>query len=54
MGNSQTQHFASNFVTKNVGNILDFGIKLIDDKEIEFEDGEKKFSIIDFLIKFLA
>ena len=37
------QHFANNFVTKNTGYILDFGIKLIDDKnkETEFADGEK-------------
>ena len=25
--NSQTQHFANNFVTKNAGDNLDFGIK---------------------------
>ena len=54
--NSQTKHFANNFVTKNAGDNLDFGIKWIDDKnnEIEFADGEKKFPIVNFLIEFLA
>ena len=39
------QHFPNNFITKKAGNILDFGIKVIDqkDKETEFADGEKKF-----------
>ena len=48
------QHFANNFITKKAGDISDFGIKLIDDKnkEIEFADGEKKFPIIIFLIEF--
>ena len=56
MDNSQTQHFANNFITKNAGNILDFGIKLINDKnkKIEFADIKKKFPIINFLIEFLA
>ena len=54
--NSQTQHFANNFITKNAGNNLDFGTKLIDDKnkEIEFADGGKKFPVVNFLIEFLA
>ena len=31
-------------------------MKLIDDnnKDTEFEDGEKKFPIVDFLLKFIA
>ena len=50
------QYFANNFITKNAGDILDFGIKLIDDnnKKIEFADGEKKFPIVNFLTEFLA
>ena len=38
------QHFANNFITISGGDILDFGIKLIDDnnKKIESADGEKK------------
>ena len=54
--NSQTQHIASNFATKNAGDIMDFGIKLIEDnnKEIEFADGEKKFPIVHYLIEFIA
>ena len=56
LDNSQTQHFSNNFVTKNASDILDFGIKLVDDKnkEVEFADGEKKFPIVNFLIEFLA
>ena len=44
MNNSQTRHFANNFITKNDGKILDFRIKLINDKnkEIDLADGEKK------------
>ena len=54
--NSQTQDIASNFATKNAGDIMDFGIKLIEDnnKEIEFADGEKKFPIVHYLIEFIA
>ena len=46
LGNRQMQHFANNFITISGGDILDFGIKLIDDnnKEIESADGEKKNS----------
>ena len=44
LDNSQMQLFANSFVTKNDGDILNFGIKLIHDKnkEIEFGDREKK------------
>ena len=44
LGNRQMQHFANNFITISGGDILDFGIKLIDDnnKKIESADGEKK------------
>ena len=44
LGNRQMQHFANNFITISGVDILDFGIKLIDDnnKEIESADGEKK------------
>ena len=56
LDNNPTQHFANNFVTKNTGGILGFGIKLSDDKnkETEFADGEKRFLIANFLIEFLA
>ena len=56
LDDNQTQHFANNFVTKNTGDILGFGIKLSDDKnkETEFADGEKRFPIVNFLIEFLA
>ena len=38
------QYFSNNFVTKNSSDILDFGIKLVDDKnkDIEFADRKKK------------
>ena len=54
--NSQAKHFANNFITKNVGDILDFTTRLIDNnnKEIEFETDEKKFPIVNILIEFLA
>ena len=54
--NRQTKHFANNFITKNVGDILDFTTRLIDNnnKEIEFETDEKKFPIVNILIEFLA
>ena len=50
------QYFSNNFVTKNSSDILDFGIKLVDDKnkDIEFADRKKKFPIVNFLIEFLA
>ena len=39
------QPFANNFITKSAGDISDFGIKLIDDNNMETEsaDGKKKF-----------
>ena len=43
-------------MTKNAGDVLNFSMKLIDDKnrDIEFKTGEKKFPIIEFMIGFLA
>ena len=54
--NREAKHFAYNFVTKNAGDVLNFSMKLIDDKnrDIEFKTGEKKFPIIEFMIGFLA
>ena len=45
LDNRQMQHFANNFITKSAGDISDFGIKLIDDNNMETEsaDGKKKF-----------
>ena len=50
----QTKHFANNFITKNAGDIPDFTIRLIDDsnKKIEFETGERKVPIVNFLTEF--
>ena len=54
--NRDAKHFLYNFLTKNTRNVLNFTMKLIDDnnKDAEFEDGEKKFPIVDFLLKFIA
>ena len=42
----EARHFPYNFMTKNAGDVLNFSIKLTDDKntDIEFEVGEKKIS----------
>ena len=39
-----SKHFPYNFITKNMGNLLNFTLKLIDNeiKEIKFEDKKKK------------
>ena len=49
-------HPAFNFTTNNKEDLLNFTLKLIDteNKLFEFEDGETKFPIIDFIIGFLA
>ena len=54
--NRDAKHFSYNFITKNTGDVLNFTLKLIDDenKEIKFEDKEKNFSIVNFLLEFLA
>lgn len=54
--NSETKHFFHNFKTKNVGDILNFWLKLEDgnNKNVEFEDGGKKYPVINFLTEFLA
>ena len=47
------KHFSYNFITKNTGDVLNFMLKLIDDenKKIKFEDKEKKFPIVNFLLE---
>ena len=39
-----------------MGDRINFTLELIDNnnKDIEFEDGEKKFPIVNFLLKFIA
>ena len=46
--------FLYNFITKNTGDMLYITRKLIDDenKEIKFEDKEKKIPIMNFLLEF--
>lgn len=52
----QAEYFSYNFKTKNREEVSNFLLKPIEQKnqEIELEEGEKKFSIINFLIGFLA
>lgn len=54
--NSQTKHSSYNFETIKVGDILNSLLDLVDkdNKNTEFEDSEKKYPIINFLIEFLA
>ena len=54
--NRDAKHFLYNFITKNTGEVLNFMLKLIDDenKEIKFEDKEKKLPIVNFLLGLLA
>ena len=54
--NSRTKHFCNNFKTKNAGDQLQFSVKLVDEnnKNFEFEDGEKKYTVKNFLTEFLA
>ena len=54
--NKDAKHFSYNFMTKNTGDVLSFTLKLIDDKnkEIKFEDKEKKIPIVNFLLELLA
>ena len=50
--NKNTHHFSYNFITNNKEDLL----KLVDsdNNTIEFDEGEKKLPIINFMIEFLA
>ena len=54
--NRDVKHSLYNFITKNTGDELNFTLKLIDDEneEIKFEEKEKKFPIVNYLLQFLA
>ena len=54
--NRDTKHFSYNFITKNMEDVLNFMLKLIDDenREIKFGDKEKKIPIVNFLFEFLV
>ena len=54
--NRNAKHVSYNFITNYTGDMLNFMLKLIDNenKEIQFEDKEKKFPIVNFLPEFLA
>ena len=41
--NREAKNFAYNFVTKSTGDVLNFWIRMIGDKNIEFGRGEKNF-----------
>ena len=55
-GHRDAKYFSYNFIIKKRGDIINFTPKLIDDenKEIKFEDKEKKFPIVNFLLEFLV
>ena len=54
--NRDAKHFSYNWIIKNMGDVFNFTLKLIDDenKGIKFEDKEKAFLIVNFLFAFLA
>ena len=54
--NRDAKHISYNFITKNTGDELNFTLKLIQDenKETKFEEKDKKFPIVNFLLEFLA
>ena len=51
----ETKHFAFNFITNNISDLLKFTIILIDDKKklIKFKEGEEDIPIINFDIEIL-
>ena len=51
----KTKHFAFSFKTNNLNDLLCFSVHLIDseNKEIEFVIGEKRISILNFIIEIL-
>ena len=52
--NRDAKHFSYNFITKNIGDVLNFMLKLIDDenKDTKFEDKEKNFQLYTFCLNF--
>ena len=53
--NKDAKHFSYNFLTKNRGDVLNFSLKLINDnnKDTEFEDGERTFPTVYFSLEFI-
>ena len=53
--NRSAKHFSYNFSTRKTGDVLNFTLKLIDNKNkiIKFEKNEKKFLVLGFLIEFI-
>ena len=51
----QSKHFAFNFITGNISDILKFSITLVDGEKklIKFKDGEESIPIINFDIEIL-
>ena len=51
----QTNHFAFTFTTKNLSDLLNFSITLVDGKKniIKFPDGDDKLTLINFQIQIL-
>ena len=51
----QSKHFAFNFITRNISDLLKFSITLVDgsNKKIQFNKGEENIPIINFDIEIL-
>ena len=54
--NKNTEHPSFSFISNNKEDVLGLSLKLVDtnNKIIKFANGEKKFSILEFLIEFLG
>ena len=54
--NRNSEHLSSHFILNNKDDVLGFSLKLVhtDNKLIKFADGEKKFPILEFIIKFIG
>ena len=54
--NRNSEHLSFHFISNNKDDVLGFSLKLVDtdNKLIKFADGEKKFSILEFIIEFIG
>ena len=56
IADKNTLHPSFSFISNNKGDVLDFSLKLVDsnNKIIKFADSERKFPLLEFIIKFLG
>ena len=56
IADKNTLHLSFSFISNNKGDVLNFSLKLVDsnNKIIKIVDGERKFSILEFIIEFLG